>query len=100
MKTKNSSEISEQLLNQTFWDLESPTEKFEPSELILFIKDTAYRGDVKNKLSLIIISQRDGYVVNNNFPFNSLEINERKYTFYYIAPNEKRYEICYWLKKN
>jgi len=100
MKTKDSYEITDLLFNKTILDMENYTDdenEFQPSEYILFVKDTHYEGDLNNKLSLIIIDKDTGYVVNNNFKFNSLEIVDRKITIY-IIENNKRKEIYYWFK--
>jgi hypothetical protein len=100
MKTKDSYEITDLLFNKTILDMENYTDdenEFQPSEYILFVKDTHYEGDLNNKLSLIIIDKDTGYVVNNNFKFNSLEIVDRKITIYRIE-NNKRKESYYWFK--
>jgi hypothetical protein len=70
-------------------------EEFQPSELLLFVKNTDYEGDLNNKLSLIIVDKNSGYVVNNKFKFNSLEINDRKIIIYRMQ-NNKRKESYYW----
>ena len=97
MRVKKVYEITDLLFNKTVLDIED-SENFQPSEYILFVKDTSYEGDLNNKLSLIIISKDDGYVVNNNFKFNSLEVIGNKIIIYRIE-NNKRKESYYWFKK-
>jgi len=99
MKLKDSSEITDLLYMKTIWDMEFCSDKEEdvlrPSELLLFVKDTHYEGDLHNKLSLIIVDKNSGYVVNNNFKFNSLGLDGRKITIYRMV-NNKREESYYW----
>jgi hypothetical protein len=100
MKTKDSCEITDLLFNKTILDMEGYSDgenDFQPSEYLLFVKDTSYEGDLNNKLSLVIISKYNGYVVNNNFKFNSLEVDGRKIIIYRIE-NNKRKESYYWFK--
>ena len=98
MKTKDSHEITDLLFNKTILDMEEYDEDgLQPSELMLFVKDTHYEGDLNNKLSLIIIDKNTGYVVNNNFKFNSLEIDGNKIIIYRMV-NNKRKESYYWFK--
>jgi hypothetical protein len=99
LKTKDSYEITDLFFNKTILDMEgySNGEEIQPSEYIFFVKDTYYDGDLNNKLSLIIIDKDTGYVVNNNFKFNSLEVLDRKITIYRIEDN-KRKESYYWFK--
>jgi hypothetical protein len=100
MKTKDSYEITDLLFNKTILDMEGYSNgenEFQPSEYIFFVKDTHYDGDLNNKLSLIIIDKDTGYVVNNNFKFNSLEVIDRKITIYRME-NNKRKESYYWFK--
>ena len=101
MKTKDSDKITDILFNKTILDMDGYSEDkntLQPSEYLLFVKDTYYDGDLNNKLSLVIISKNDGYVVNNNLKFNSLEIIDNKLIFYTMI-NSKRKEIHYWFKK-
>ena len=101
MKTKDSDKITDILFNKTILDMDGyPEDKnaLQPSEYLLFVKDTYYNGDLNNKLSLIIIDKNDGYVVNNNLKFNSLEVIDNKLIFYTMI-NSKRREIHYWFKK-
>lgn len=100
MKTKDSYEITDLLFNKTVLDMEgysNDENEFQPSEYLLFVKDTHYEGDLNNKLTLIIISKNDGYVVNNNFKFNSLEVNDRKIIIYRME-NNKRKKTYFWFK--
>jgi len=99
MKTKDSYEITDLLFNKTILDMEgySNGEDSHPSEYIFFVKDTHYESDLNNKLSLIIIDKDTGYVVNNNFKFNSLEVVDRKIIIYRMVDN-KRKESYYWFK--
>jgi hypothetical protein len=100
MKVKDSYKITDLFFNKTILDLDPDLEddSFEASEYLFFVKDTNYEGDLNNKLTLIIISKDDGYVVNNNLKFNSIELNNNKITIYIMVGN-KRKEIYYWLKK-
>jgi len=100
MKTKDSYEITNLLFNKTILDMEGYSDNendFQPSEYLFFVKDTHYEGDLNNKLSLIIICKEDGYVVNNNFKFNSLEVKDNKIIIYRME-NNKRKESYYWFK--
>ena len=92
MKLKDSSDITKLLYNKTILDSDS-----QPSELLFFVKDTHYDGELDNKLSLIIVVKHSGYVVNNNFKFNSIEISDKKITIYRMEDN-KRKESYYWFK--
>lgn len=109
MITKSSYEITNLLFNRVILDMEVPiyingpgpngsydVSSGQPSEYILFVKDNSYyNGDLNNKLSLIIIEKNTGYVVNNNFIFNSLEVNDRKITIYRQESN-KLEEFHWW----
>ena len=98
MKTKDSTEITDRLFNKTILDMEGYSDninEFQPSQYLFFVKDIHYEGDLKNKLSLIIIAKDSGYVVNNNFKFNSMEFDDRKIIIYRIE-NNKRKESYYW----
>lgn len=100
MKTKDSGEITNLLFNKTILDMEefsNDENEFQPSEYLFFVKDTSYDGELNNKLSLIIICKKNGYVVNNNFKFNSLEVKDNKITIYRME-NNKRKESYYWFK--
>jgi len=103
MKTKDSYEITDLLFNKTILDMEENSDgEYQPSEYLLFVKDTFtsvyhYDGDLNNKLSLIIIDKNTGYVVNNDFKFNSLEVIDKKITIYRMEDN-KRKESYYWFK--
>lgn len=101
LKTKDSYKITELLFNRTILDMERYSNDenvvLQPSEYLFFVKDTSYDGDLNNKLSLVIICKDDGYVVNNNIKFNSLEIMENKIIIYRIE-NNKRKESYYWFK--
>lgn len=96
MKLKNSEDITEKLFNKTILDMEKPTDSFYPSEYLFFVKDTSFDNDLNNKLSLIIVDKNNGYVVNNNLKFNSLEIIDNKIVIYSII-NNKRNEYIYWI---
>lgn len=99
MKLKDSTDITEILYNKIVLDMNGePNENWLPSEYLLFVKDTSYDGDLNNKLSLIIIDAKNGYVVNNDFKFNSIEITDNKITIYRIEKN-KRKEHNYWFKQ-
>lgn len=100
MKTRDSYEITDLLFNKTILDMDDYGDKdaqLQPSEYLFFVKDTSYDGDLNNKLSLIIICKDNGYVVNNNFKFNSLEIKGNKIIIYSME-NNKRKESYYWFK--
>ena len=95
MKIKNDIEITEVLFNKTILDMEFDD---DASEYLFYVKDTSsYETDLNNKLSLIIVDKNNGYVVNNDFKFNSIEIKERKIIIYVIV-NNKRQEHIYWFK--
>lgn len=54
MKTKDSYEITDLLFNKTILDMEGYSDDenvFQPSEYLLFVKDTHYEGDLNNKLN-------------------------------------------------
>lgn len=78
---KNEIDITDVLFNNTILDMEHKKENFSPSEYLFYVKNSSYDGDLNNKLSLIIIDKNDGYVVNNNFKFNSIEIKEKQLIF-------------------
>jgi hypothetical protein len=100
MNTKDSQLITDLLFNKTILDLEQYGS--DSSEYLFFVKDTnsvplgGYE-DLNNKLTLIIVCKENGYVVNNNFKFNSLKIEDNKITIYRMVDN-KRKESYYWLK--
>jgi GTPase involved in cell partitioning and DNA repair len=77
------------LFNKTILDLPESTNDLIPSEYLLFVKDTSYEDDLNNKLTLIIINKANGYVVNNNFKFNSIEI-DNKINIYTIINNKRQ----------
>jgi len=98
MKTKDDIEITNLLFNKLLKDLNTDevSEMCSISNYILFVKDMSFLGDdLNNKLALIKIHADTGYVVNNNFRFNSLEVIDNKYIFYYMS-NNKRYNITFY----
>jgi hypothetical protein len=81
-KFKDSHEITKLLFEKTFLDV--PHED-SASEYMLFVKDmknTPNKVDDNNNLSLVIIDKNSGYVVNNDIPFNSLEMEDSSLKFY------------------
>ncbi len=97
---KDSFSITEVLLNKIILDLNVDEDNgdLEPSEYLLFVKDTHYENDENhNNLSLVIICYGNGYVVNNGLRFNSMSVKDKELIFYYMA-NNKRKEIKYYLK--
>jgi hypothetical protein len=98
MKLKDSVSITDSLFNKTILDMcDYSDNDFQPSELLFFVKDTRYDGDVNNKLSLIIVNKCNGYVVNNDFKFNSLEINDNEIIIYRME-GKNRTKSYYWIK--
>ena len=97
MKFKNADDITDIFFNKTITDMPRPSSNFQPSEYLFFVKDTSYEGDLDNKMTLIIVDANDGYVVNNNFKFNSIEIDQQKIIIYYMV-NNKRNMCNYWFK--
>ncbi len=96
MKTKDCILLTELFFNKVVWDL-IPDENHEPSSLLFFFKDVSFEGDLENKIAMIIVDADDGYVVNNNFKINSIEINEKEKTIYRMI-NKKRQSSKYWFK--
>ena len=98
-KFKDSHEITKLLFGKTFSD--TPSED-SASEYMLFVKDmknTPFKVADNNNLSLIIVDKNNGYVVNNDIPFNSLEVEEGLLKFYSMKGN-KRYSIDFYKKED
>ncbi len=99
MKYKNSYDITDVLKGRTFGDLSKYKEGggLESSNYKLFCKDTSYEDENNpNKLSLIIVSMPEEYVVNNNLKFNSLIVENNEYNFYYIHNDKRKLLITYY----
>jgi hypothetical protein len=90
------------LYNNTFLDIPiiDKSVDWSPSEYLLFVKNTTYDNNI-NKLSLIIVSKTNGYVVNNDFKFNSMIVDGNKYTFYTVDETKTtmRTKTEYWVKE-
>ncbi len=89
---KDADDIRELLKDKIFADCLS-SNTVEPSQILLFVKDTHYNNEPHNNKTLIIIDNESKYVVNNDVRFNKLVVTEMVghdlYEFSYIPNTEK-----------